>query len=165
MLCSLHKATPQAPATPLKAKRLSTFQEFESSTSDAWDAGEDGDELLAVAAESLDTEVAMETARRVLRNHSQRQERRQLQEVSAPGQKPQPLAEPAPVPSGDLRLVKSVSESHAPCPAGGMGTRGDVHFWAGVTCCGGVGSPLAGSGHPAFERRRPRGRALLSLSS
>ncbi|XP_039719081.1 TBC1 domain family member 22A [Pteropus medius] len=114
---TLHKATPQAPATPLKAKRLSTFQEFESSTSDAWDAGEDGDELLAVAAESLDTEVAMETARRVLRNHSQRQERRQLQEVSAPGQKPQPLAEPAPVPSGDLRLVKSVSESHAPCPA------------------------------------------------
>ncbi|XP_015449533.2 TBC1 domain family member 22A isoform X8 [Pteropus alecto] len=114
---TLHKATPQVPATPLKAKRLSTFQEFESSTSDAWDAGEDGDELLAVAAESLNTEVAMETARRVLRNHSQRQERRQLQEVSAPGQKPQPLAEPALVPSGDLRLVKSVSESHAPCPA------------------------------------------------
>lgn len=116
MLRSLRKATPQAPATPLKAKRLSTFQEFESSTSDAWDAGEDEDELLAMAAESLHSEVVMETAHRVLRDHSRRQEQRQPQDG------PQPPAEPPPVPGGDPRLAKSVSESHTPCPAGGMGT-------------------------------------------
>uniref|UniRef100_UPI002953EA3D TBC1 domain family member 22A-like n=1 Tax=Panthera onca TaxID=9690 RepID=UPI002953EA3D len=105
---TLLKATPKVPTTPVKARRTSTFQEFESNTSDAWDASEDDDELLAMAAESLNTEVVMETANRVLRNHSQRQERRRP-------------PEPPAVPSGDLRLVKSVSESHTSCPAGGMG--------------------------------------------
>uniref|UniRef100_A0A8C9K2L9 TBC1 domain family member 22A n=1 Tax=Panthera tigris altaica TaxID=74533 RepID=A0A8C9K2L9_PANTA len=100
----LLKATPKVPTTPVKARRTSTFQEFESNTSDAWDASEDDDELLAMAAESLNTEVVMETANRVLRNHSQRQERRRP-------------PEPPAVPSGDLRLVKSVSESHTSCPA------------------------------------------------
>uniref|UniRef100_A0A9L0K639 TBC1 domain family member 22A n=1 Tax=Equus asinus TaxID=9793 RepID=A0A9L0K639_EQUAS len=114
---TLLKATPKVPTTPVKAKRVSTFQEFESNTSDAWDAGEDDDELLAMAAESLNTEVVMETANRVLRNHSQRQERHKLQEAPGPEQKPKPLAEPPLVPSGDLRLVKSVSESHTSCPA------------------------------------------------
>lgn len=109
------------PTTPVKAKRVSTFQEFESNTSDAWDAGEDDDELLAMAAERLNSEVVMETAHRVLRDHSQRQEQHKLQEPPGPGQKPKPAAEPPPVASGDLRLVKSVSESHAPCPAGGLG--------------------------------------------
>uniref|UniRef100_A0A8C2NHC7 Rab-GAP TBC domain-containing protein n=1 Tax=Capra hircus TaxID=9925 RepID=A0A8C2NHC7_CAPHI len=52
LLCSLLKATPKVPTTPVKAKRVSTFQEFESNTSDAWDAGEDDDELLAMAAET-----------------------------------------------------------------------------------------------------------------
>ncbi|XP_026926223.1 TBC1 domain family member 22A isoform X4 [Herpailurus yagouaroundi] len=101
---TLLKATPKVPTTPVKARRTSTFQEFESNTSDAWDASEDDDELLAMAAESLNTEVVMETANRVLRNHSQRQERRRP-------------PEPPAVPSGDLRLVKSVSESHTSCPA------------------------------------------------
>lgn len=105
----------------MKAKRVSTFQEFESNTSDAWDAGEDDDELLAMAAESLNTEVVMETAHRVLRDHSQRQEQHKLREPPGPVQTPVPLAEPPPAPSGDLRLVKSVSESHTSCPAGGMG--------------------------------------------
>uniref|UniRef100_A0A8C9M6I4 TBC1 domain family member 22A n=1 Tax=Panthera tigris altaica TaxID=74533 RepID=A0A8C9M6I4_PANTA len=104
LLRSLLKATPKVPTTPVKARRTSTFQEFESNTSDAWDASEDDDELLAMAAESLNTEVVMETANRVLRNHSQRQERRRP-------------PEPPAVPSGDLRLVKSVSESHTSCPA------------------------------------------------
>ncbi|XP_054438575.1 TBC1 domain family member 22A [Pteronotus mesoamericanus] len=99
---TLLKAAPKAPATPVKAKRVSTFQEFESNTSDAWDAGADDDELLAMAAESLNSEVVMETARRVLRSHSQRQE-------------------PPPAPGGDLRLVKSVSESHTSCPAEAAG--------------------------------------------
>lgn len=147
MLCSPGKAAPPAPATPLKAKRPSTFQEFESSTSDAWDAGEDEDELLAMAAESLNTEVVMETAHRVLRNHSQRQER------PPPREAPQPRAEPAlaPAPGGDLRLVKSVSESHTPCPAGGTGPRGDVLF------CGREGpESLAVGGGPSRWRREPR---------
>lgn len=119
------KAAPKVPTTPVKAKRISTFQEFESNTSDAWDAGEDDDGLLAMAAESLNTDVVMETANRVLRNHSQRQERHKLQEAPGPKQKPEPAAEPPSVPSGDLRLVKSVSESHTSCPAGGAGARGD----------------------------------------
>lgn len=132
MLCSLLKAAPKVPTTPVKAKRVSTFQEFESNTSDAWDAGEDDDELLAMATQSLHSAVVMETARRVLRNHSQRQERHPRQDG--------PTAEPPPAPSGDLRLVKSVSESHTACPAGGMGTREDVHV------CGrkGLGSPRWG---------------------
>ncbi|EPQ20100.1 TBC1 domain family member 22A [Myotis brandtii] len=53
---TLLKATPKVPTTPVKAKRVSTFQEFESNTSDAWDAGEDDDELLAMAAERLNSE-------------------------------------------------------------------------------------------------------------
>uniref|UniRef100_A0A8P0T7Y1 TBC1 domain family member 22A n=1 Tax=Canis lupus familiaris TaxID=9615 RepID=A0A8P0T7Y1_CANLF len=114
---SLLKATPKAPSTPVKAKRISTFQEFESNTSDAWDAGEDEDGLLAMAAESLSSDVVMETANRVLRNHSQQQERHKLQEAPGPEQKPKPVAEPPLVPSGDIRLVKSISESHTSCPA------------------------------------------------
>ncbi|KAM5173300.1 TBC1 domain family member 22A isoform 3-T3 [Callospermophilus lateralis] len=113
---TLLKSTPKVPTTPVKAKRVSTFQEFESNTSDAWDAGEDDDELLAMAAESLNTEVVMETAHRVLRNHSQRQARPVLQEEPVPPQEPAPAAEPLTAPSGDLRLVKSVSESHTSCP-------------------------------------------------
>ncbi|XP_064431651.1 TBC1 domain family member 22A-like [Mirounga angustirostris] len=99
---TLLKGAPKAPATPVKAKSISTFPEFESNTSDAWDAGEDNDGLLAVAAESLNTDVVMETAHRVLRNHSQRQERRKPQEAPGPEQEPQPSAEPPSVPSGDL---------------------------------------------------------------
>uniref|UniRef100_A0A2I2ZK92 TBC1 domain family member 22A n=1 Tax=Gorilla gorilla gorilla TaxID=9595 RepID=A0A2I2ZK92_GORGO len=114
---SLLRSTAKMPTTPVKAKRVSTFQEFESNTSDAWDAGEDDDELLAMAAESLNSEVVMETANRVLRNHSQRQGRPTLQEGPGLQQKPRPEAEPPSPPSGDLRLVKSVSESHTSCPA------------------------------------------------
>ncbi|XP_072829823.1 TBC1 domain family member 22A isoform X1 [Vicugna pacos] len=112
------KAAPKVPTTPLKAKRVSTFQEFESNTSDAWDAGEDEDELLALAAGSLGSAVVMETARRVLRDHSQRQGRPKLPEALGPEPRPQPSTEPPPASSGDLRLVKSVSESHTSCPAG-----------------------------------------------
>ncbi|XP_055417624.1 TBC1 domain family member 22A isoform X3 [Bubalus kerabau] len=111
---TLLKATPKVPTTPVKAKRVSTFQEFESNTSDAWDAGEDDDELLAMAAESLNTAVVMETAHRVLRNHSQRQGR--PRPPGAPEPSAEPLVDPSAAPGGDLRLVKSVSESHASCP-------------------------------------------------
>ncbi|XP_032348394.1 TBC1 domain family member 22A isoform X2 [Camelus ferus] len=112
------KAAPKVPTTPLKAKRVSTFQEFESNTSDAWDAGEDEDELLALAAGSLGSAVVMETARRVLRDHSQRQGRPRLPEAPGPELRPQPSTESPPASSGDLRLVKSVSESHTSCPTG-----------------------------------------------
>uniref|UniRef100_A0A8C5VZL9 TBC1 domain family member 22A n=1 Tax=Microcebus murinus TaxID=30608 RepID=A0A8C5VZL9_MICMU len=113
---SLLKAAPKVPTTPVRAKRVSTFQEFESNTSDAWDAGEDDDELLAMAAESLNTEVVMETAHRVLRDHSQRRGQPALQEAPGPEQRLKPEAEPPSAP-GDLRLVKSVSESHTSRPA------------------------------------------------
>ncbi|XP_032348395.1 TBC1 domain family member 22A isoform X3 [Camelus ferus] len=115
---SVLKAAPKVPTTPLKAKRVSTFQEFESNTSDAWDAGEDEDELLALAAGSLGSAVVMETARRVLRDHSQRQGRPRLPEAPGPELRPQPSTESPPASSGDLRLVKSVSESHTSCPTG-----------------------------------------------
>ncbi|XP_058529241.1 TBC1 domain family member 22A isoform X2 [Ochotona princeps] len=108
---TLLKSMPKVPTTPMKAKRVSTFQEFESNTSDAWDAGEDDDELLAMAAESLNTEVVMETAHRVLRDHSQRQGQH------PPPEAPAHEAELPAAPGSDLRLVKSVSESHAACPA------------------------------------------------
>uniref|UniRef100_A0AAQ5WY87 Rab-GAP TBC domain-containing protein n=1 Tax=Amphiprion ocellaris TaxID=80972 RepID=A0AAQ5WY87_AMPOC len=59
------------PATPGKPKKATTFQEFESITSDAWDVGDDDDELLAMAAQNLNIEVVMETANKVL-NYMQR---------------------------------------------------------------------------------------------
>lgn len=131
LLCSLLKSTPKVPTTPVKAKRVSTFQEFESNTSDAWDAGEDDDELLAMATESLNSEVVMETAHRVLRNHSQRQSQPSQKEMTEP--EPQPIAEPPVAPSGDLRLVKSVSESHTPCPSGrDKGTVEPRMDWTGI---------------------------------
>lgn len=131
LLCSLLKSTPKVPTTPVKAKRVSTFQEFESNTSDAWDAGEDDDELLAMATESLNSEVVMETAHRVLRNHSQRQSQPSQKETPEP--EPQPVAEPPVAPSGDLRLVKSVSESHTPCSSGrDEGTVEPRKDWTGI---------------------------------
>ena len=148
------KATPKAPTTPVKAKRVSTFQEFESNTSDAWDAGEDDDELLAMAAESLNTAVVMETAHRVLRNHSQRQGR--PRPPGAPEPSAEPLVDPSAAPGGDLRLVKSVSESHASCPEGGGGGESRAGFqkeaWSPLPRAGGGGvkgpSPR-GLGDPA----------------
>uniref|UniRef100_A0AAQ4NR33 TBC1 domain family, member 22a n=1 Tax=Gasterosteus aculeatus aculeatus TaxID=481459 RepID=A0AAQ4NR33_GASAC len=60
----LHAKLP--PATPGKPKKATTFQEFESITSDAWDVGDDDDELLAMAAKNLNIEVVMETANKEL---------------------------------------------------------------------------------------------------
>ncbi|KAM6215744.1 TBC1 domain family member 22A isoform 7-T7 [Rhynchocyon petersi] len=113
---SLLRSAPKLPSTPVKAKRGSTFQEFESNTSDAWDAGEDDDELLAMAAESLNSEVVMETAHRVLRDHSQRQGQHR-RETPASGDSPQPRPEAPLALSADARLVKSASESHTSQPA------------------------------------------------
>lgn len=54
------------PTTPGKPKKATTFQEFESITSDAWDVGDDDDELLAMAAQNLNIEVVMETANKAM---------------------------------------------------------------------------------------------------
>uniref|UniRef100_A0A672RTC6 TBC1 domain family, member 22a n=1 Tax=Sinocyclocheilus grahami TaxID=75366 RepID=A0A672RTC6_SINGR len=81
LCCSLMKAgnKPPSTTTPGKPKKATTFQEFESITSDAWDVGDDDDELLAMAAQNLNIEVVMETANKVIENHSKLQERRQQQ--------------------------------------------------------------------------------------
>ncbi|XP_016312915.1 TBC1 domain family member 22A isoform X1 [Sinocyclocheilus anshuiensis] len=71
---------PPSTTTPGKPKKATTFQEFESITSDAWDVGDDDDdELLTMAAQNLNIEVVMETANKVIENHSKLQERRQQQ--------------------------------------------------------------------------------------
>lgn len=88
-----------------------------------------------MAAESLNTAVVMETAHRVLRNHSQRQA------CPQPPGAPEPSVEPlAEAPGGDLRLVKSVSESHAACPGGGGRGERRAGFWKEAW------SPLPGEG-------------------
>ncbi|XP_017349915.1 TBC1 domain family member 22A isoform X2 [Ictalurus punctatus] len=76
---------PPVTSTPGKPKKATTFQEFESITSDAWDVGDDDDELLAMAAQNLNIEVVMETANKVIENHSKQQERRQQQLDEPPG--------------------------------------------------------------------------------
>uniref|UniRef100_A0A6I8NBQ3 TBC1 domain family member 22A n=1 Tax=Ornithorhynchus anatinus TaxID=9258 RepID=A0A6I8NBQ3_ORNAN len=68
--------------------------------------GDDEDELLAVAAESLGSRVVMETARRVLRDHSLRQERRRRREDP-----PRPPGPPAP--------AGRRAERPLPCPLAG----------------------------------------------
>ncbi|KAM3588312.1 uncharacterized protein V6R79_026049 [Siganus canaliculatus] len=70
------------PATPGKPKKATTFQEFESITSDAWDVGDDDDELLAMAAHNLNIEVVMETANKVIENHSKQQERQRQDDTT-----------------------------------------------------------------------------------
>ncbi|XP_041636873.1 TBC1 domain family member 22A isoform X2 [Cheilinus undulatus] len=70
------------PATPNKPKKATTFQEFESITSDAWDVGDDDDELLAMAAQNLNIEVVMETANKVIENHSKQQERQRQDDTT-----------------------------------------------------------------------------------
>lgn len=70
LLSSLMKAgNKPPPATPGKPKKATTFQEFESITSDAWDVGDDDDELLAMAAQNLNIEVVMETANKVSKEY------------------------------------------------------------------------------------------------
>uniref|UniRef100_A0A8D0EMV9 TBC1 domain family member 22A n=1 Tax=Strix occidentalis caurina TaxID=311401 RepID=A0A8D0EMV9_STROC len=106
---TLIKPGSKPPTTPVKLKKVSTFQEFESNTSDAWDLGDDDDELLAIAAENLNTEVVMETAHKVIQNHSKLQEQHKFQEEHLQEEK---QVESAELTSMDNRLVKSVSEGH-----------------------------------------------------
>lgn len=114
---TLIKPGSKPPTTPVKLKKVSTFQEFESNTSDAWDLGDDDDELLAMAAENLNTDVVMETANKVIQNHSKLQEQHKLQEEQLHEDKPAQFSELSSVSYGDNRLVKSLSESHTSCSA------------------------------------------------
>ncbi len=134
---------PPHTTTPGKPKKVTTFQEFESITSDAWDVGDDDDEILAMAAQNLNIDVVMETANKVIENHSKLQERRQQQmdKMTEPDEKDgQEIHEEEPdeedeseegaetttdlsfsseaLPLSDNRLVKSYSEAPVGSPKG-----------------------------------------------
>ncbi|XP_069085821.1 TBC1 domain family member 22A isoform X3 [Pleurodeles waltl] len=116
---SLIKANTKPPTTPVKIKKVTTFQEFESITSDAWDAGEDDDDqLLAMATESLNTKVVMETANKVIRNHSKLHDQQKVQEENLPSERARFLELPS---MGSNKLVKSASESQLPPTTDGAG--------------------------------------------
>uniref|UniRef100_A0AAY4DCD7 Rab-GAP TBC domain-containing protein n=1 Tax=Denticeps clupeoides TaxID=299321 RepID=A0AAY4DCD7_9TELE len=102
--------------TPVKPKKATSFQEFESITSDAWDVGDEDDELLAMAAQNLNIEVVMETANKVIENHSKLQGKQQPTEEEEE-------EEAASGPHGDGRLVKSFSEA----PIEVAGERAGLH--------------------------------------
>lgn len=119
---SLIKPGSKPPTTPVKLKKVSTFQEFESNTSDAWDLGDDDDELLAIAAENLNTEVVMETAHKVIQNHSKLQEQHKFQEEHLQEEKQVESAELTSITYVDNRLVKSVSEGHTSSSSGMLKT-------------------------------------------
>uniref|UniRef100_A0AAR2LJP6 Rab-GAP TBC domain-containing protein n=1 Tax=Pygocentrus nattereri TaxID=42514 RepID=A0AAR2LJP6_PYGNA len=111
---------PPSTSTPGKPKKATTFQEFESITSDAWDVGDDDDELLAMAAQNLNIEVVMETANKVIENHSKLQERRQQQQqLDEAAETTAELSFSSErLPHSDSRLVKSHSEAPIGSPKG-----------------------------------------------
>ncbi|XP_078138211.1 TBC1 domain family member 22A isoform X2 [Centroberyx gerrardi] len=145
------------PATPGKPKKATTFQEFESITSDAWDVGDDDDELLAMAAQNLNIEVVMETANKVIENHSKQQERQRQDDTTEPEQREEEAQEEAQEeeeeeeedeedrgeegevtspevsfasetsPHSDGRLVKSHSEAPIGSPKDADGERAALH--------------------------------------
>ncbi|XP_057711694.1 TBC1 domain family member 22A isoform X3 [Corythoichthys intestinalis] len=136
-----------SPATPGKPKKATTFQEFESITSDAWDVGDDDDELLAMAAQNLNIEVVMETANKVIENHSKLKERQkkddpaddETQEEAADDEDDEEEDEEGDLTSpeysstfqGSLdtegRLVKSQSEAPIGSPKDGAGDHGSLY--------------------------------------
>ncbi|XP_068132425.1 TBC1 domain family member 22A-like isoform X1 [Hyperolius riggenbachi] len=111
---TLTKSIPKPPTTPIKLKKVTTFQEFESNTSDAWDVGEDDDELLAMAAESLNTDVVMETANQVIQNHTKLQEQNKFHEIRQLKERSVQPEEPSSHIISDNKIVKSASESQIP---------------------------------------------------
>ncbi|KAM6895366.1 TBC1 domain family member 22A [Xenentodon cancila] len=143
------------PATPGKPKKATTFQEFESITSDAWDVGDDDDELLAMAAQNLNIEVVMETANKVIENHSKQQERQRQDDSAEPDQRDEGTQEEMAEeeveeeedeeeeqgdavspdaslasqksPYSDARLVKSHSEAPIGSPRDAAGERTALH--------------------------------------
>ncbi|KAL0962781.1 hypothetical protein UPYG_G00345360 [Umbra pygmaea] len=130
-----------------KPKKATTFQEFESITSDAWDVGDDDDELLAMAAQNLNIEVVMETANKVIENHSKQQERQRQDDADASeldridqdeeedeDEEGEELEETSPEVfasevslHSDGRLVKSLSEAPIGSPKDLAGERSALH--------------------------------------
>uniref|UniRef100_A0A673CHI4 TBC1 domain family, member 22a n=1 Tax=Sphaeramia orbicularis TaxID=375764 RepID=A0A673CHI4_9TELE len=108
------------PATPGKPKKATTFQEFESITSDAWDVGDDDDELLAMAAQNLNIEVVMETANKV--SFELEKEIREGDVTS-----PEVSFASQSSPYTDGRLVKSHSEAPIGSPKDAAGERAALH--------------------------------------
>ncbi|XP_078275932.1 TBC1 domain family member 22A isoform X3 [Rhinoraja longicauda] len=74
---NLLKSNSKLNLVSMRAKKITTFQEFESITSDAWDVGDDDGDLLAMATQNLNTDVVMETANKVIQKHSKLQEQKQ----------------------------------------------------------------------------------------
>ncbi|XP_033880525.1 TBC1 domain family member 22A isoform X1 [Acipenser ruthenus] len=120
--------------TTVKPKKATTFQEFESITSDAWDVGEDDDELLAMAAENLNIEVVMETANKVIENHSKLQEQKQQEEHFEKEEEEEEeeedrddeeevVTQTASSSYSENRMVKSFSEAHIAASKEGVGER------------------------------------------
>uniref|UniRef100_A0A674PJ79 TBC1 domain family, member 22a n=1 Tax=Takifugu rubripes TaxID=31033 RepID=A0A674PJ79_TAKRU len=110
------------PTTPGKPKKATTFQEFESITSDAWDVGDDDDELLAMAAQNLNIEVVMETANKVMQRHFN------LKLTSPVCLSAALLTHPVfPSPYTDGRLVKSHSEAPIGSPKESAGEHAALH--------------------------------------
>uniref|UniRef100_A0AAQ4QFP4 TBC1 domain family, member 22a n=1 Tax=Gasterosteus aculeatus aculeatus TaxID=481459 RepID=A0AAQ4QFP4_GASAC len=99
-----------------KPKKATTFQEFESITSDAWDVGDDDDELLAMAAKNLNIEVVMETANKELGRLGEGDVT--SPEVSFASQSS---------PYADGRLVKSKSEAPIGSPKDAAGEHAGLH--------------------------------------
>uniref|UniRef100_A0A803J5Y6 TBC1 domain family member 22A n=1 Tax=Xenopus tropicalis TaxID=8364 RepID=A0A803J5Y6_XENTR len=110
---TLTKSVLKHPTTPVKLKKTTTFQEFESNTSDAWDVGEDDDELLAMAAENLNSNVVMETAKQVIQNHTKLQEQSKHQ-ASQQEEESFVLDETQSLSSHENKIGKSASESSIP---------------------------------------------------
>uniref|UniRef100_A0A671TRX2 TBC1 domain family, member 22a n=1 Tax=Sparus aurata TaxID=8175 RepID=A0A671TRX2_SPAAU len=110
------------PATPGKPKKATTFQEFESITSDAWDVGDDDDELLAMAAQNLNIEVVMETANKV---NNQIQLSLMVGEGDVTSPEVSFASQSSPYTDG--RLVKSHSEAPIGSPKDAAGERAALH--------------------------------------
>uniref|UniRef100_A0A4W6E8U0 TBC1 domain family, member 22a n=1 Tax=Lates calcarifer TaxID=8187 RepID=A0A4W6E8U0_LATCA len=104
-----------------KPKKATTFQEFESITSDAWDVGDDDDELLAMAAQNLNIEVVMETANKV--NEHKQGDRAEEGDVTSPELSFASQSSPY----TDGRLVKSHSEAPIGSPKEAAGECAALH--------------------------------------
>uniref|UniRef100_A0A8C5AW21 TBC1 domain family, member 22a n=1 Tax=Gadus morhua TaxID=8049 RepID=A0A8C5AW21_GADMO len=126
----LIKAGPKpAPVTPGgKPKKATTFQEFESITSDAWEVGDDDDdELLAMAAHNLNIEVVMETANKVRRPRNPPPRANGGRTLREGTEEETASTETSLGPHGDSRLVKSHSEAPIGSPRDEAAERGPLH--------------------------------------
>uniref|UniRef100_A0A8C3B121 TBC1 domain family, member 22a n=1 Tax=Cyclopterus lumpus TaxID=8103 RepID=A0A8C3B121_CYCLU len=119
----LHGGYRSTQKTESKPKKATTFQEFESITSDAWDVGDDDDELLAMAAQNLNIEVVMETANKVNNRNKYEEDREGEGDVTSPEVSFASQSSPY----TDGRLVKSHSEAPIGSPKDAAGEHAGLH--------------------------------------